>query len=80
VRQRHFLQRRITALKCKVRHVLCRYNADIPSLFTKEGRTYLHEQSLTPADRFVVEQLLAGLDGLTGQLLAMNDPPRRNPE
>jgi hypothetical protein len=33
VRQRHFLQRRITAPKCKVRHVLCRYNADIPSLF-----------------------------------------------
>jgi len=69
VRQRHFLQRRITAAKCKVRHVLARYNADIQSLFTREGRTYLTQQPLSGADRFVVEQLLATLDHHT-QLLA----------
>ena len=29
VRQRHFIQRRITSTKCKIRHVLACYNADV---------------------------------------------------
>ena len=62
VRQRQFLQRRITAAKCKVRHVLARYNADITSLFSQAGREYLAAQTLSDSDRFVVEQLLENID------------------
>jgi transposase len=72
VRQRDFVQRRSTALKCKIRHVISRYNADIPSLFTEAGRTYLSERPFLPADRFVVEQMLAGLDHSAEQLSLIN--------
>ena len=68
VRQRYFIQRRITAVKCKIRHVLSRYNADIPGLFTIEGRAYLARQGLLAADRFVVDQLLETLDHHRQQL------------
>ena len=34
VRHRHFLQDRITSVKCKIRHKLAHYNADIADLFT----------------------------------------------
>ena len=62
VRHRQFVQRRITSIKCKVRHILARYNADVPNLFTEEGLQYLAQQSLLEADRFVVNQLLETLE------------------
>lgn len=61
VRQRQFLQRRITSAKVKVRHILARYNADVKPLFTAEGQAYLAAQKLLPSDRFVVDQLVADL-------------------
>lgn len=41
VRLRYYTQRRITATKNKLRRVLADYNADIRSLFTRQGRRYL---------------------------------------
>jgi transposase len=62
VRLRQFAQRRITGVKCKIRHVLARYNADVKHLFTTEGQAYLNSQKLLPADRFAVELLLKDLE------------------
>lgn len=61
VRQRQFIQRRITAAKAKIRHILARYNADLKHLFTAEGLAYLAAQKLLASDRFVVDQLQADL-------------------
>jgi transposase len=61
VRQRQFIQRRITSAKAKVRHILARYNADVKYLFTAEGQAYLAAQKLLASDRFVVDQLLVDL-------------------
>jgi transposase len=62
VRLRQFEQRRITGVKCKIRHVLARYNADVKHLFTAEGQAYLNSLKLLPADRFVVEFLWKDLE------------------
>jgi transposase len=59
VRQRVFLRKRITGLKNKVRHVLSQYNADRSDLFEAAGQAALAAVPLTPAERFVVEQLLS---------------------
>lgn len=61
VRQRQFIQRRITSAKAKVRHILARYNADVKNLFTAEGQAHLAAQRLLASDRFVVDQLLVDL-------------------
>jgi transposase len=57
VRQRAYLQRRITAVRNKVRHVLTDYNLDRKDLFTEVGQEYLRGLPLDAEDRFVVEQL-----------------------
>ena len=62
VRQRHYIQKRITSVKNKLRHILANYNADIPELFTPKGRTYLAELQLCDADRFTADMLLTELD------------------
>jgi transposase len=62
VRFRHYLRRRTTSVKNKLRHVLAKYNADVRHLFTIEGREHLAEVPLSPCDRFVAEQLVAELD------------------
>jgi transposase len=72
VRHRQFQQRRITSVKCKIRHVLANYNADVKSLFSRAGRRYLEETKLLEADRFVVEQLLGDLEHHRRQLSAVN--------
>jgi transposase len=59
VRQRFYLRRRLTGLKNKIRHLVSNYNADRADLFEDEGQAYLAELALTPADRFVLQQLLA---------------------
>jgi transposase len=70
VRQRQFIQRRITAAKCKVRHILARYNADVKNLFSEEGQAHLGAQKLLESDRFVVDQLLVDLAHYDQQLRA----------
>ena len=57
VRYRHFLQRRITGAKNKLRHLLARYNADVPHLFTPEGQQHLATVKLSGVDRFVADEL-----------------------
>jgi len=61
VRYRHYLQRRITSVKNKLRHVLAKYNADVRHLFTSEGREHLASVKLSPCDRFVADELQAEL-------------------
>jgi transposase len=68
VRQRCWLQRRITSVKCKVRNVLGHYNADIAGLFTREGEDYLAKVAISPADRFVVRALQEQLELFQRQL------------
>jgi transposase len=57
VRHRAYLQRRITSVRNKVRHVLADYNLDRKDLFTACGQEYLAGLSLESEDRFVVDQL-----------------------
>jgi transposase len=57
VRQRDHLRRRITGVKNRLRNVLAHYNADVPYLFTAAGKEHLAAVALSPADRFVAEQL-----------------------
>jgi transposase len=68
VRHRSFVKRRTTSLKNKLRWLVTRYNADVPGLFTVGGREHLRSVALSPADRFVAEQLLAELDHYQGQI------------
>lgn len=72
VRQVDYLRRRTSGIKCRVRNILARYNADVPRPFTAEGRNYLSQTRLTPSDRFVADQSLALLDVLHRQRLAVN--------
>jgi transposase len=59
VRQRVYVQRRITAIKNKLRRIAANYNADREDLFTAVGQSYLEQLKISAADRFAVEQLLA---------------------
>lgn len=75
VRQRDGVQRRITSAKNRVRRILSDYNADIPGLFTQQGRAYLQQMmhtQMSSAARFAAEQITDELDFLTGQLQACN--------
>jgi len=47
VRYREYLQRRITSVKNKLRHILAKYNADVPHLFTDAGQEHLAAVSLS---------------------------------
>ena len=68
VRQRAGVQKRITSTKNRLRRILADYNADIPSLFTREGRRYLEKVKLSDAARFTANQIVAEQDFLTTQL------------
>jgi transposase len=57
VRHRCYLRRQASASRVKIRRIVSDYNADRSDLFTAEGLAYLGALQLTPADRFVVEQL-----------------------
>jgi transposase len=57
VRHRHYLQGRITSVKCKLRNKLAHYNADIAALFTAAGCEYLAELAMGESDRFEVQAL-----------------------
>ena len=62
VRHRRWLEGRITGVKCKLRHKLAHYNADVTGLFTEKGKEHLQQQKMSDADRFEVEQLQAELE------------------
>jgi transposase len=67
VRQRHYLQGRITSVKNRIRHLLADHNADLPGLFAASGLTYagkrhLDRLKLTDSAQFVLDQLLGELD------------------
>jgi transposase len=59
VRHRRFLSGRITALKNKIRRLLSDYNADRRDLFSTQGLEYLATVPVSPADRYILKQLLA---------------------
>jgi transposase len=58
VRYRCYVRRGITGVKNKIRRLLSDYNADRPDLFTGAGQAYVDQVPLSPADRFVLRQLL----------------------
>ncbi len=58
VRHRHWMQGRITSLKCKLRDKAAHYNADIAELFTLKGEQHLAEIAMSRADRFHTERML----------------------
>jgi transposase len=77
VRQRQYIQRRITSAKNRLRHLLSHYNADVTYLFSQKGQAYLNELALSAADRFVVRQLQASLDHWRGQLAEIHRELRK---
>lgn len=71
VRQRQYLQGRITAVKCKLRRILSDVNADRKDLFTAAGLAHLAAVPLSDSARFVADQLRAEYHALRGQLKAL---------
>lgn len=72
VRWRNYVQRRNTSVKNKLRHILAAYNADVPNLFTAEGRAHLAALPLSAADRFVSDELLIELAQHQERLVTAN--------
>ena len=68
VRHRRWLDSRITAAKCKLRHKLSHYNADINGLFTEKGAEHLQQVKMSAADRFEIAHLQADLNHYQTQL------------
>jgi transposase len=68
VRHRQYLKQEVTALKNKIRRIAADYNADRKDLFTAAGWEGLQAVAISPADRFVLDQLDAGWRHLEGQL------------
>jgi transposase len=77
VRQRQFIQRRITSLKNRLRHLLSHYNADVKHLFSQRGQAYLNEFPLSASDRFVVGQLQESSEHFRAQRLALDERLRQ---
>lgn len=72
VRRRCYVQRRLTALKNRLRHVAAEYNADRPDLFTAAGLKHLRTLPLEPVDRYLVQRLLRELKLYRAELKATN--------
>ena len=70
VRHRHWLQGRITAVKCKIRHKAACYNADIAELFEQRGQSHLASLAMSEADSFEARALFEQMDLLLEQLKA----------
>lgn len=68
VRHRRWVRGRMTSIKCKLRHKLAHYNADIANLFTQLGEKHLAEFAMDMADRFESKALLEQLRLLEQQL------------
>jgi transposase len=58
VRYRQRVKGRITAVRCRIRHVLANYNKDRKDLFTLDGLEHLKSVAVSPADRFVLDELV----------------------
>jgi transposase len=58
VRYRQRIKGRITVVRCRIRHVLSNYNADRKDLFTLDGLEHLATVAVSPADRFVLDELV----------------------
>jgi transposase len=72
VRHRQDLRGCITAVKCKVRHILADHNADRKDLFSvRRGRRYLKDLPLSDAERFVIKQLWSEYEDHQARLLAL---------
>jgi transposase len=76
VRARRRIQRRITSVKNALRYVLASYNADVRGLFTRQGRAYLAQITLSDADRFQADLLAEELDQHTDRLKRMDQKLR----
>jgi transposase len=77
VRYREYLQRRITSVKNKLRHILAKYNADVPHLFTDAGQEHLAAVGLSPGDRLVADALSVELSQHGQRLTKINRELRR---
>lgn len=77
VRQRDRIQRRLTAVKNRLRRMLANYNADIKGLFTRRGFEYLARAPLSAADRFSVDQMVEEFRFGRGQLQAVEAQMKR---
>jgi transposase len=77
VRQRCFIRRGITAVKNKIRRILSDYNADRKDLFTAEGQVYLSQMKVSPADRFVLDQLCEHWEQRAKQMREVDKELRR---
>jgi len=77
VRWRHYIRRRMTSVKNKLRHILAAYNADVPNLFTAAGQEHLAAAKLSAADRFVADELSAELCQHSQRLVKTNRQLRR---
>lgn len=63
VRHRHYTQRRITAVKNKLRHLLAQHNADFSSVFSAEGRAKARAlPCFSDGERFVFDALWLELE------------------
>ena len=72
VRQRNTLQRWITSVKNRIRRIMSNYNADRQDLFSKAGQEFVSTYSLSAADRFSMDQLIAEWNFFRQQLQAAN--------
>lgn len=70
VRQRCYLRRRTNAVRNKIRHVVANYNADRKDLFSAAGLAYLAALPVSPADRFILDQLTTEWQHHAAQVVA----------
>jgi transposase len=72
VRHRQYLRSCITAVKCKIRHLLADHNADRKDLFSAGcGQAYFKDLPLSDAERFVIKQLWSEYEDYQARLLAL---------
>jgi len=72
VRHRHYLQGRITSVRCKIRRILADYNADRKDLFSSQcGPAYIDRVGLSEAQKTVVLQLWEELQQHQARLLQL---------
>ena len=72
VRHRHYIRGRLTSVRNKIRRIVSAYNADRPDLFTRVGQAFSAKIEVSPADRFVLDQLRAEWAEYTQQLAAVD--------
>lgn len=72
VRQRDWIQRRITSVKNRTRRLMSNYNADRQNLFSQAGQRYAKKFPVSAADRFALNQMTAQLEFFCLQLAEAN--------